>query len=136
MSYVIVESELLSAAAANVEGIGAAITMADAAAAAPTTGLAALGVDEISAAINGFLSLQAREYQTLSAQLAAFFNARFVQALSAGAQWYASTEAAIAASLRNAEQQLQGVVSLLTGRAAPSTPSNTTPTEPTPPTQP
>lgn len=137
MSYVIAEPELLAAAAADFAGIGSTLTAANTAAAAPTTQLAALGVDEISAAVNGFLNLQARQYQSISAQVVAAVNARIVQALNAGAQWYAGTETAVAASLRNAEQQvqaqLQGVVSLLTGRPAPATPSTSTPTEPTRP---
>ncbi|WP_082986196.1 PE family protein, partial [Mycobacterium gordonae] len=110
MSYLVVDPELLVATAADVAGISSTLSAANAAAAAPTTGLAALGIDEISAAINGFLSLQARQYQAISAQVVAAVNARIAQALSAGAQWYAGTETAIATSLRGAEQQLQGVV--------------------------
>ena len=136
MSYVIVEPELLAATAADVASIGSTLDAANAAAAAPTTGLAALGVDEISAAISGLLSLQGRQYQAISAQLAGMLDARIVQAMSVAAQWYAGTETAIAASLHYAERQLQGVISLLTGRPPPSAPSASAPTEPSTPTTP
>lgn len=51
MSFVVVSSDQLAAAPAWVADIGAALDEANAAAAARTTGLAAAGVDEVSAAM-------------------------------------------------------------------------------------
>src|SRR3954470_1933837 len=138
MSFVIVEPDLLSSTAVDVAGIGSAISAANGAAAAPTTGMLALGADEISAAITGFLNGQAREYQTISAQLVTLVNERLVRAFSAGAQWYAGAESAITTSLQNAERQVQGIASLLAngGRPVPNNPTTSTPSEPTTPTTP
>jgi hypothetical protein len=50
VSLLIVAPELLESAAANVQSIGLALDAAHAAAAVPTTGIAAAGADEVSAA--------------------------------------------------------------------------------------
>ncbi|WP_141774502.1 PE family protein, partial [Mycobacterium tuberculosis] len=51
MSFVLVSPSQLMAAAADVAGIGSAISAANAAALAPTSVLAAAGADEVSAAV-------------------------------------------------------------------------------------
>ncbi|MXI82010.1 PE domain-containing protein, partial [Mycobacterium tuberculosis] len=52
------------------------------------------GADEVSAAVADLFGAHAQAYQALSAQ-AALFHEQFVQALTAAAGRYASTEAAV-----------------------------------------
>ncbi|MCV6987681.1 PE-PPE domain-containing protein [Mycobacterium shinjukuense] len=115
MSFVIAAPETVAAAAAEVAGIGSAVNAANAAAAAPTTRLLAAAADEVSAAIAALFSSHAREYQALSAQLAAFHD-QFVRTLDAGAAAYAGAEAANAALLERAR------LDLLTAASAPARP--------------
>ncbi|MFV9620754.1 PE family protein, partial [Mycobacterium tuberculosis variant caprae] len=98
MSWVMVSPELVVAAAADLAGIGSAISSANAAAAVNTTGLLTAGADEVSTAIAALFGAQGQAYQAASAQAAAFY-AQFVQALSAGAGAHAGAEAAAAAAL-------------------------------------
>jgi hypothetical protein len=98
MSYVIAAPEMMTAAATDVASIGSTLNVANAAAAAPTTGIVVAAEDEVSAAIAELFSGHARAYQALSAQ-AALFHERFVQALTAGAGVYAGAEAANASHL-------------------------------------
>src|SRR5271165_1363173 len=93
MSFVIAAPGEAVAAATDLASIGSAISAANAAAAAPTTGVLAAGADEVSTAIARFFGAYAHAYRAVSAQ-AAVFHEQFVQALSAGAASYASTEAA------------------------------------------
>ena len=106
MSYVLVAPEVVADAAGNLAGIGSSITEANAAAAAPTTGVMAAAGDEVSAAIASLFSGHAQEFQALSAQAAAF-HAQFVQALSGAGGAYASAEAANASPLQTLEQVVQ-----------------------------
>ncbi len=99
MSYVIAIPEVVTAAAADLAGIGSTIEGANAAAAGPTTNLLAAAEDEVSTAIAALFGTHAREFQALSAQAAAFHN-QFTQALSAGAGSYSLAEAANASSLQ------------------------------------
>jgi hypothetical protein len=99
MSFVTVAPEFVSQAAADLEGIGSALSSANAAAAAPTTGVIAPGADEVSLAITALFGTHARQYQALSAQ-AATFHSQFVSMLNAGAGSYVSTDVA------NAQQGL------------------------------
>jgi hypothetical protein len=103
MSFVTVAPELVGQAAADLEGIGSALNSANAAAAAPTTGVIAPGADEVSEAITALFGTYARQYQALSVQ-AATFHSQFVTMLKAGAGSYAGTEVA------NAEQSLVNAV--------------------------
>ncbi|EFD72396.1 PE-PGRS family protein, partial [Mycobacterium tuberculosis GM 1503] len=57
MSWVMVSPELVVAAAADLAGIGSAISSANAAAAVNTTGLLTAGADEVSTAICGVCSV-------------------------------------------------------------------------------
>ena len=101
--------EFLVSAASDLEGIRSALGAANAAAAAPTTGVLAAGADEVSAAIASLFSGHAQAYQTLSAQ-AATFHQQFVQALTAGANSYAGAEAANASPLQAVGQQALNAV--------------------------
>ncbi|QUR67253.1 PE family protein [Mycobacterium spongiae] len=105
MSFVVAAPELLAAAASDLEGVGSAVTAANAAAAAATTRVAAAAADEVSAAIAALFGAHALEYQAISAQAAAF-SERFAQALNAGAGSYASAEAAAALLLGNVQRDV------------------------------
>jgi hypothetical protein len=93
MSYVIAAPEMIASAASDVANIGSTLNAANAAAAAPTTGIVAAAGDEVSAAIASLFSGHAQAYQALGAQWAAFHE-QFVQALTAGAGSYVGAEAA------------------------------------------
>ena len=82
MSFLTVIPQLLAAAAMDVEGIGSALGAANAAAAAPTTGILAAAEDEVSVAIAGLFSGYGQGFQSLSAQ-AEEFHQQFVQTLRA-----------------------------------------------------
>jgi len=93
VAYVTAAPELLSVAAADLASLGSTIGVAQAAAAVPTSQIAAAASDEVSAAIATVFSNHALQFQALSAQAAAF-HAQFAQTLNSGAAAYASTEAA------------------------------------------
>ncbi|CKP92101.1 PE-PGRS family protein [Mycobacterium tuberculosis] len=63
MSWVMVSPELVVAAAADLAGIGSAISSANAAAAVNTTGLLTAGADEVSTAIAALFGAQGQAYQ-------------------------------------------------------------------------
>ncbi|POX97336.1 hypothetical protein C3479_24770, partial [Mycobacterium kansasii] len=119
VSYVIAIPQLVTAAATDLAGIGSVISGANAAAAAPTTALAAAGADEVSAAIAALFAAHAQDYQALSARVAAF-HGQFVGAVTAAGNAYAAAEAANVAPLQVLEQQVLGVINaptqLLLGR--------------------
>jgi PE family len=97
MSYVITQPELLTAAAVNLQGIGAGMTAGSAAAAAPTTGVIPAAADEVSALTAAQFAAHAQLYQAVSAQAAAIHE-MFVNTLGVSAGSYAATEAANAAA--------------------------------------
>ena len=99
MSFVNVAPEMVSSSAGDLDGIGSALTAANAAAKPPTTGIAPPAMDQVSAAITAALGTHALEYQALSQQVADF-HAQFVGALNSSAAGYLAAEAA------NAEQSL------------------------------
>ena len=99
MSFVLVASDMLETAAADVAQIGSAVRAANLAAAVPTTDVAAAGADEVSTAIAALFGTHAQEFQALSAQAAAFHN-QFTQALSKSAGSYSLTEAASTSPLK------------------------------------
>ncbi|WP_079091738.1 PE family protein, partial [Mycobacterium tuberculosis] len=101
MSLVIATPQLLATAALDLASIGSQVSAANAVAAMPTTEVVAAAADEVSAAIAGLFGAHARQYQALSVQVAAFHE-QFVQALTAAAGRYASTEAAVERSLLGA----------------------------------
>ncbi len=101
MSLVIATPQLLATAALDLASIGSQVSAASAVAAMPTTEVVAAAADEVSAAIAGLFGAHARQYQALSVQVAAFHE-QFVQALTAAAGRYASTEAAVERSLLGA----------------------------------
>lgn len=63
MSYMIATPAALTAAATDIDGIGSAVSVANAAAVAATTGVLAAGGDEVLAAIARLFNANAEEYQ-------------------------------------------------------------------------
>ncbi len=109
VSYLGVAPDLLESAAADVERIGSALKAAHAAAAAPTSELAAAGADEISTVIAKLFGGYGQEFQAISAQVSAFHQ-DFVQALSSGATSYLATEAANASPLQAVESTVLSAI--------------------------
>ncbi|OIN81545.1 PE family protein [Mycobacterium malmoense] len=103
MSFVSTVPEVVTDAAVNLAGVGSTLEQATVAAAGPTTTLTAAAADEVSTAISQLFGAYGQQFQTLSAQAAAFHN-EFVSLLSGGAAAYLSTEVA------NAEQSLLNAV--------------------------
>jgi hypothetical protein len=93
MAFLITTPDIIRAAATDLASIGSTMGAANAAAAAPTTGILVAAQDEVSTQIAAVFSQYAGEYQQLSQHMAAF-HAKFVQALNAAAGSYASAEAA------------------------------------------
>ena len=109
MSYLSITPETLTSATSDLANIGSNIQTANSAAATQTTSVLAAGEDEISAAIAALFTNHGQAYQTLSAQAAAFHN-QLIQTLSAGTNAYATAEAANAAPMRIASQQVLNAV--------------------------
>jgi hypothetical protein len=100
MSFLGVTPDAVTSAAGHLGTIGSALNEADAAA-GPTTGVAAMAADEVSAAVQSIFAGHAQAYQSLSAQLSAY-HSKFVSLLNGGAAQYLSAEIA------NAQQTLGG----------------------------
>ena len=116
MSFVSVTPDVVGEAAGELDSIGSALSAANAAAAASTTGIVAPGADAVSAAVAALLGAHAEEYQAVGAQ-AADFHSQFVSLLNAGTGSYVSTELANARSTAafGFGGGSGGVLSLLTG---------------------
>ena len=99
MSFLTTQPEALAAAAADLTGIGSAMSAQNVAAAAPTTGVIPAAADEVSALTATQFAVHAQMYQAVSAQAEAVHDL-FVSTLGTSAASYAATEAAnaIAAS--------------------------------------
>lgn len=98
VSFMFAAPEALAGAASDLAGLGATISAANAAAAPATIGVPAAAADEVSTQIAALFSQHAVGYQQLSAQVADFHR-RFVQALAAAANAYASAETSAAQTL-------------------------------------
>ena len=110
LSFVIVNPDVVAAAATDFANIGATIRDVKAAAAALTTELVPAADDEISAAIAGLFGTYAQTYHALAAQAAAFHD-RFMQAIKTSVGSYVAAEGANAAALfQTAQQGLLGVM--------------------------
>jgi PE family len=104
MSFVIAATDFVEAAAHDLAGLGSSIGQATTVAAAPTTGIAAAGADEVSSMIAALFGSHGSEFQAIAAR-AATFHEQFVNMLSSGANSYLTTEVA------NAGQTLANAVS-------------------------
>ncbi|MGA7050427.1 MAG: PE-PPE domain-containing protein [Mycobacterium sp.] len=121
MTYVTIQPDLMSAAAADAEQISSAISTARAAAAGPTTGLVAAAEDEVSAITASLFGAYGQEYQALLRKAAAFHE-EFVAALSAAGNAYAGTEVAASNALSTLQTDVQA---LLAGNPAPAAATTT-----------
>jgi len=93
MLFVTTQPEALSATAATLTCIGNTMSAENAAAAAPTTGVAPAAADEVSALTANQFALHAQMYQAISAQAEAIHQ-QLVSTLATSATSYAATEAA------------------------------------------
>jgi YVTN family beta-propeller protein len=109
MSFLIAIPQSLSGASDDLATIGAAITAANGAAAAPTTGLLAASADEVSVALAGLFGTHAQAYQILAARAEGFHH-RLVSLLGGSANSYAAAEAASASPLQAFEQDVLAVI--------------------------
>ena len=99
MSFVTTQPEMLAAAVVHFQSIGSAMSVQNAAAAGPTTGLSPAAADEVSALTAAAFAAHGVLYQEISAQ-SATIHQLFVATLEASAGSYAATEAANAADTR------------------------------------
>ncbi|OBG01477.1 PE family protein [Mycolicibacter sinensis] len=97
MSFVTTQPEAMAATASNLQAIGSAMTAQSAAAAAPTTGIAPAGTDEVSVLQATQFAAYGQLYQQISAQAAAI-QEMFVNTLRTSADSYGSTETANSAA--------------------------------------
>ena len=93
MSFVITQPEMLAAAVAHLQSMGSAMSVQNAAAAAPITGVVPAAADEVSALTAARFALHAQMYQAVSAQAEAIHQL-FVSTLGTSATSYAATEVA------------------------------------------
>jgi PE family len=93
MSFVSIVPEILSTTADNLQSVGLRLQAQNTAAVVPTTGLIPSAADEVSALTAMQFAAHAHAYQAVSAKAAAIHQ-MFVTMLAAGADSYASTEAA------------------------------------------
>lgn len=92
-SFVTTHPEMLSAAADDLAGIGAAMAAANSGAAGPTAGVVPAAADQVSALTAGQFATHASHYQAAAAA-AADIHAMLVSTLQANATSYGVTEAA------------------------------------------
>ena len=109
MTTLLTEPQLVETAAANVAEIRSAIGAAKAAAAGPTTGVAAAAADEVSAATAQLFGTYAKDYHAVLARAAAFHE-EFAAALASAGNTYAAAEAANASAISGAAPTLTSAV--------------------------
>ncbi|WP_136627659.1 PE family protein, partial [Mycobacterium pseudokansasii] len=113
-------------AVAQLDDIGQCLRSACAAAAGPTTAVAAAGGDEISVALAALLGAHGQDFQRLNAA-AGVFHQDFVSALGAAGRSYSAAEAASASPLAGLLALVNAPTEALLGRplignGAPGTP--------------
>lgn len=122
MSFLTTIPAELLAAAQQLEGIGTSLTAQNAAAAAPTTGIAPAASDQVSTLQAGLFSAYGTLYQQLAAE-AQSMQQQFVQTLGLSSGTYTTTEAANAAASNPADgiaNFLNGLNTFLGGSGNPS----------------
>ena len=119
MTGLLAEPQLINTAAGNVAEIRSAIGAANAAAAGPTTGMAAAAADEVSAAAAKLFGSYAQEYQAVLNQ-ASIFHEDFAAALASAGNAYAAAEAANASAVSGALGALTAPVRSLLGGSSPT----------------
>jgi hypothetical protein len=121
MANLFTDPQLLATAASDTQQINSAIGAAKAAAAGPTTGLAAAAADEVSAITASLFGSYGQEYQAVLQQ-AATFHDQFAAALAAAGNAYTAAEAANASAISAALGAISSPLQPLLGggTAAPS----------------
>ena len=109
MTTLLTEPQLVETAAANVAEIRSEIGAAKAAAAGPTTGVAAAAADEVSAATAQLFGTYAKDYHAVLARAAAFHE-EFAAALASAGNAYAAAEAANASAISGVAPTLTSAV--------------------------
>ncbi|BBC65423.1 hypothetical protein MMRN_23190 [Mycobacterium marinum] len=107
VSLLVVAPELVTSAAADLQGIGSSVNAANAAAAISTTELTAAAADEVSAAAATLLGGFGQQYQALAGQLATAYD-QLASKLATDAAAYLGAESA------NANQLLSNAVNAST----------------------
>ena len=97
MSFVTAQPQMLTAAASDLQAIGSVLSVRNAAAAGPTTGVVPAAADEVSALTAAQFGAHAQMYQAISAQAAAIHE-QFVATLATSAGSYLAIKAANAAA--------------------------------------
>lgn len=115
MSYVMAVPELLASAAADLEGIGSALSTANALALPSTSEILAAGTDEISTAVASLFADHAQDYRTISLEANAFHQ-QFWRSLSGAAASYSGAEAANASPLQELLNVINQQSTALLGR--------------------
>jgi PE family len=115
MSFVVAVPDALGTTATDLAGIGATLSAANASAATQTTAVLAAAEDVVSASIASLFSAHGQDFQSLSAQAAAFHD-QFVQALTAGSGACAAAETANASPLQSLVDAINASVQAATGR--------------------
>lgn len=100
MSYLLAAPSALADVAAELEGIGSTLSLANADAANRISGMTAAASDEVSTAIASLFGGYGQDYRAAANQAAAF-HTQFQQALTAAGNAYAAAEATIAAGLQS-----------------------------------
>lgn len=101
MTQLLVDPQIITTVAADIDSIGSTIRAASAAAAAPTSGLLAAAADEVSAAIANLFGAHGQQFQAVVGQVESYAS-QFQQTLAAAANAYVQTENAAAAALAGA----------------------------------
>jgi hypothetical protein len=109
MTTLLTEPQLVETAAAHVAEIRSEISEAKAAAAGPTTGLAAAAQDEVSAATAKLFGAYAQEYQSVLTK-AGVLHGEFAAALASAGNAYAATEAVNASAISRVAPTLTSAV--------------------------
>nr|WP_265338759.1 PE family protein [Mycobacterium ulcerans] len=107
--------ELLASAAADLEGIGSALSTANALALPSTSEILAAGTDEISTAVASLFADHAQDYRTISLEANAFHQ-QFWRSLSGAAASYSGAEAANASPLQELLNVINQQSTALLGR--------------------
>lgn len=97
MTFLSAHPEMVSAAAVNLQSIGAAMSAGNAAAAGPISGVIPAAADEVSVLTAAQFAAHAQRYEAVSTRAVAIHEL-FVATLAASAASYAATEAASAAA--------------------------------------
>uniref|UniRef100_UPI0012E811C0 PE family protein n=1 Tax=Mycobacterium sp. Marseille-P9652 TaxID=2654950 RepID=UPI0012E811C0 len=115
MSFMFVDTDVVSGAAGDLARIGSVMNEVSSAAAAQTTAVVAPAADQVSAIVAALFGAHGQEFQAVSAEVAQFHD-QFVQTLLGGAQAYSATEAANAGPLQPVLDLINEPTRILVGR--------------------